>query len=92
MSDNLKLLNKIVRIYADRLGRERGAMSAFARDIEVDPRLVAWWRSHDKPIPAHLAEATEKATKGKVPSVDVVMNEIRHRKEQRAAKLGKTYT
>lgn len=83
MSENLELLNRIHRVYADELGRERGTMSQFARDIKVDPRLPSFWKRKDRPVPAIYALSVETVTRGAVTAVDVVANEIRHREKRR---------
>ena len=89
-SENQKLIERVRKVYVERLGRENGALSQYARDIGVDPRNVHFWKAKDRPIPATYAVATEEATEGKVTAVDVVTNEIRHRQarlaEQRAAR------
>lgn len=86
MSANQALIERVRVFYVDKLGREFGALSAYARDLGVDPRYVHWWNKNDRPIPATHAEATEAATEGAVTAVDVVVNEIRDRKERAAAK------
>lgn len=86
LSENQALLEKIRLHYVDKLGREVGAMAAYARDLGIDSRYVSWWKRNDRAIPATYAEATEAATGGLVTAVDVVVNEIRDRKERKEAK------
>ena len=79
MSTNTEIIERVRQHYAEKLGREVGALSAYARDIGVDPRLVHWWKNNDRPIPGYHGEATEKATGGKVTAAEVILNEVMHR-------------
>ena len=89
MTPNQKLIERVRKHYVDKLGRENGALSQFARDIKVDPRYPSWWKQNDRPIPATYALAVEEATEGHVTAVDVMANEIRHRKDRLEARRRK---
>lgn len=89
MTPNQQLIEKVRLFYAEKLGRELGALSQYAREIKVDPRYPSWWKLQDRPIPATYALATEKATKGRVTAVDIITNEIRHREEKLTARRKK---
>lgn len=83
MSENIKIIERVRRHYADKLGREVGALSAYARDLGVDPRLVHWWKNNDRPIPGYHGEATERATGGKVTEAEIILNEVQFRAKRK---------
>lgn len=89
LGPNLVLLEKIRAFYAEKLGRDVGVIAAYARDLGIDSRIVSWWKAHDRPVPAVYAERTEEVTGGHVTAVDIVVNEIRDRKERRATRRAK---
>lgn len=49
----------------------RGAKSALARALDVDPQLVGQWASGIRPVPAERCIEVEKATGGRVRCEDM---------------------
>ena len=83
MSENIKIIERVRKHYVDKLGREVGALSAYARDLGVDPRLVHWWKNNDRPIPGYHGLATERATGGKVTEAEIILNEVQFRAKRK---------
>ena len=80
-----KVLEKVKQHYIEALGRERGAMSEFARNLGLDCRVVNNWCRLRKVIPAIYAADVEKATSGVVKGWEVISEDLEYERERKDA-------
>ena len=80
-----KVLERVKAHYIEALGRERGAMSEFARNLGLDCRVVNNWCRLRKVIPAIYAPDVEKVTGGKVKGWEVISEDLEFERERKDA-------
>ncbi len=82
------LINRIEEHYAN-IGGARGALSEFARDLGLDPRVVHNWSRVRGAIPSEYGDSIEKVTEGAFKAADVVAEDIAYKKSRTVERLAR---
>lgn len=81
----LQVLEKVRKHYVAQLGKERGALSEFARNLGLDPRVVNNWDRLPRAIPSIYATDVEKVTGGFVKEQEVIAEDLAYMRERKNA-------
>jgi DNA-binding transcriptional regulator YdaS (Cro superfamily) len=84
-----QVLEKVRKHYAKALGRERGAMAEFARNMGQDPRLVNAWERIRGAIPAYYGPEVERVTSGAVKASEVVAEDLAYVRGRKDAMIAR---
>jgi DNA-binding transcriptional regulator YdaS (Cro superfamily) len=81
----LQVLEKVRQHYVKELGKERGALSEFARNLGLDPRVVNNWDRLPRAIPSIYASDIERVTKGAVKEQEIIAEDLAYMKARKEA-------
>lgn len=81
----LQVLEKVRQHYVKALGKERGALSEFARNIGLDPRVVNNWDRLPRAIPSIYAPDIAKVTNNAVTEAEIIAEDLAYMRARKDA-------
>lgn len=88
MATKPKLIDRIEEHYAN-IGGARGALSEFARDLKLDPRVVHTWSRVRGVIPSEYGDEIEKVTDGAFKATEVFAEDAAYKKTRQTIRLAR---